>query len=617
MAAYNTLLMEINDAIKTNGQGAITGAILNTVLCSMVMTLGTGYQFKGIASPNGEPGTPDAKVFFIATTPGTYTNYGGVVVGKGISIIRWDNSWSVTSILTIDTVLSSNSENPVANQTILHALDEVAALINSTPERQLVLTSERGYYLNSSGSKVSFNAGYITNPVHVFPGDIVTVSSYANQAVTIIAKTDANGSYYTPLVIGTAPTSSAPLETVQYTATEECYLAFSALNSAPTGTIANYYIQTIVNRLDSLQTDLQNLHDEIYGIAVDTPLELTDSTGYYIGPTGNKVSFYAGHITAPILVRAGQRVTVSSYANQAVTIIAKTDANGSYYTPLVIGTAPTSSAPLETVQYTATEDCYLAFSALNSAPTATIAVVTYEGLKDKVTTMQLDLEKVQNEQIASLTNNILAAFDNIVCIGDSLTFSQVYTSASYTRQAHRPYPTIIGDICGNSAHILARPGATAKTCWDEYGSSVVSRSNPLAIIYLGTNQGLTDTLSADVVGDDPANWADNNIGCYCRFVQKCKSLGYRVLLIQCWATSGTGDANLTNTRNAIAHVATRFGCALIDCPVTHELQYHYYPDLTSYNEVHYNDLGYAWFAQQLITRTGKLDISQMKLLIPA
>lgn len=482
MAAYNTLLMEINDAIKTNGQGAITGAILNTVLCSMVMTLGTGYQFKGIASPNGEPGTPDAKVFFIATTPGTYTNYGGVVVGKGISIIRWDNSWSVTSILTIDTVLSSNSENPVANQTILHALDEVAALINSTPERQLVLTSERGYYLNSSGSKVSFNAGYITNPVHVFPGDIVTVSSYANQAVTIIAKTDANGSYYTPLVIGTAPTSSAPLETVQYTATE---------------------------------------------------------------------------------------------------------------------------------------DCYLAFSALNSAPTATIAVVTYEGLKDKVTTMQLDLEKVQNEQIASLTNNILAAFDNIVCIGDSLTFSQVYTSASYTRQAHRPYPTIIGDICGNSAHILARPGATAKTCWDEYGSSVVSRSNPLAIIYLGTNQGLTDTLSADVVGDDPANWADNNIGCYCRFVQKCKSLGYRVLLIQCWATSGTGDANLTNTRNAIAHVATRFGCALIDCPVTHELQYHYYPDLTSYNEVHYNDLGYAWFAQQLITRTGKLDISQMKLLIPA
>lgn len=617
MAAYSALLAEINDAIKTNGQGAITGTILNAVLRSMVATLGTGYQFQGVASPNGHPGTPDAKVFFFATTPGTYTNYGGVVVAKGISIIRWDNSWSVTSILTIDTVLSSDSENPVSNQTILHALDEVAALISSRPEEELSLTDNVGSYINSNGGTVSYYAGHITSPLHVYAGDKVTISAKANENIAIISKTDTNASYYRPLVVGSSPSSAAPLETVEYTVEEECYLAFSGLNQAPTGTIANYYIATIIQRLDNLQSIYDEVYREIYGESVDTPLTLTDNVGYYIKNDGSTVSFYAGHITSPIHVTAGDRVTVTAKVNEAIAIIAKTDANASYYTPLVVGSSPSSAAPLETVQYTVQEDCYLAFSGLNQAPTATISVVTYQGLKDKVGILQIEVENVQNEQTASLTNNILAAFDNIVCIGDSLTYSQVYTAGSTTRQAHRPYPTVIAGICGNSAQNLSRPGATAKSCWDEFGGSIVSRSNPLAIIYLGTNQGLTDTLSTDVVGDDPNNWADNNIGCYCRFVQKCKSLGYRVLLIQCWATSGQGDANLSNTRNAIAHVATRFGCALIDCPVTHELQYHYYPDLSGYNQVHYNDLGYSWFAQQLITRTGKLDISQMKLLIPA
>ena len=54
----------------------------------------------------------------------------------------------------------------------------------------------------------------------------------------------------------------------------------------------------------------------------------------------------------------------------------------------------------------------------------------------------------------------------------------------------------------------------------------------------------------------------------------------------------------------------------MDVPVTRALEYHYYPDLSGYNGVHYNDLGYSWFASKLIEETGKLPIEQMKLIIP-
>ena len=41
-----------------------------------------GYQFVGVATldPATNPGTPDAKVFYIANGKGTYTNFGGLEV---------------------------------------------------------------------------------------------------------------------------------------------------------------------------------------------------------------------------------------------------------------------------------------------------------------------------------------------------------------------------------------------------------------------------------------------------------------------------------------------------------------------------------------------------------
>ena len=97
MSNYANLKSAIQSVIKTNGNNEITGQLLQNELLAMITTLGYGYQFIGVASPDTVPGTPDAKVFYIAYTPGTYTNFGGIVV-TGLCILKYATGWTKEDI---------------------------------------------------------------------------------------------------------------------------------------------------------------------------------------------------------------------------------------------------------------------------------------------------------------------------------------------------------------------------------------------------------------------------------------------------------------------------------------------------------------------------------------
>ena len=94
MANYNNIKATIDANIKTNNNQEITGSVLQSVLNQIVNVLGIGYQFAGIATPSSYPGNPDAKVFYIAATAGTYANFGGIVVNDGeFCVLCWNGSW--------------------------------------------------------------------------------------------------------------------------------------------------------------------------------------------------------------------------------------------------------------------------------------------------------------------------------------------------------------------------------------------------------------------------------------------------------------------------------------------------------------------------------------------
>lgn len=103
MSEYSSLKATINANIKANNNHEITGAITNSVLNAMVDSLGAGYQFMGVATPQTNPGTPDPKVFYIASTAGTYSNFGGIVLADGeFAILCYNGNWNkvVTDAVT-------------------------------------------------------------------------------------------------------------------------------------------------------------------------------------------------------------------------------------------------------------------------------------------------------------------------------------------------------------------------------------------------------------------------------------------------------------------------------------------------------------------------------------
>lgn len=117
MSNYNNLKTTIDANIKQNGNQEITGPILNSVLNQMVNILGTGYQFAGVAAldPATDPGTPDAKVFYIANGKGTYTNFGSLEVTEDeVVVLYWDSSWhKVSTGIASQAKLSELEHTPI------------------------------------------------------------------------------------------------------------------------------------------------------------------------------------------------------------------------------------------------------------------------------------------------------------------------------------------------------------------------------------------------------------------------------------------------------------------------------------------------------------------------
>lgn len=104
MANYATLKAAINAVIKANGKKEITGTVLNETLTAMVNSLGANYQFRGVATPSTNPGTPDQNVFYIAGKAGTYTNFNSIELPDGVSILKWNGSWSSETVFASDGV---------------------------------------------------------------------------------------------------------------------------------------------------------------------------------------------------------------------------------------------------------------------------------------------------------------------------------------------------------------------------------------------------------------------------------------------------------------------------------------------------------------------------------
>ena len=90
MGNYEELKIAVQTVIKQNGNEEITGQVMQNTLLNIISTIGANATFAGIATPDTAPGTPDQNVFYLAGTPGTYSNFGGYVLTEGL--VMFENS---------------------------------------------------------------------------------------------------------------------------------------------------------------------------------------------------------------------------------------------------------------------------------------------------------------------------------------------------------------------------------------------------------------------------------------------------------------------------------------------------------------------------------------------
>ena len=149
MANYNGLMATISAAIRANGNEEITGQLLQGVLLTIVNKLGDGYQFGGIATPSGTPtADADARVFYLAFQSGTYTNYGGLVVPAGLTVIAHSDIWQILGTYTMpsDVFVATHGSTTYA---------EVTAAVNAG-KPVFVYYSNRLYELTGRNSELSY-----------------------------------------------------------------------------------------------------------------------------------------------------------------------------------------------------------------------------------------------------------------------------------------------------------------------------------------------------------------------------------------------------------------------------------------------------------------------------
>ena len=198
---------------------------------------------------------------------------------------------------------------------------------------------------------------------------------------------------------------------------------------------------------------------------------------------------------------------------------------------------------------------------------------------------------IEAEMNASVLDYLTDAFGTAVCIGDSVT-EGVGSVSDYTRIKNYSYPTRLSKMTGWTIENGGKAGLTALEWWQQIFKNYDYSQYQVALIELGLNSGLTDTLETDCAGDDYTKYADTNTGGYCKIIEGIKAQNedaFIVLVISVSMGSSTADV--------IKKIGKKYSLPIIDLTdrtYMNLAESKYHPVLSggSIDYIHLNMMGY-------------------------
>lgn len=158
MPNWNTLKNAVANVIKANNNKEITGPLLQNVLHSVINAVGENAAFAGIANVETNPGFFDGPAFFLASEPGIYSNFSGLVLpANTIGVFLYNNQkWSLLPIIENIVTLSDISKKANLNsQNVLATGEEQRLVIKIIPHSEKpVIVASPGTYFNENTNKI-------------------------------------------------------------------------------------------------------------------------------------------------------------------------------------------------------------------------------------------------------------------------------------------------------------------------------------------------------------------------------------------------------------------------------------------------------------------------------
>lgn len=206
-------------------------------------------------------------------------------------------------------------------------------------------------------------------------------------------------------------------------------------------------------------------------------------------------------------------------------------------------------------------------------------------------------QKVHQEK--TTTADYAIGMGPTLCIGDSLTAGACYYDKRFNgRSISQNFPKYLGMLTRNITVNGGRSGYSASDWWKlvapEYSGNYADFDS--FVIWLGTNNGLTDTLSEDVEKYDHYKYfANTETGYYCMIIEQIKEKNPDAFIVLCNVFASKGNVETTN--DVIRKIGEKYGCLVIDMsdlgPKTH-------PELHgNINNVHFGKAGNIYLANHI------------------
>ena len=194
--------------------------------------------------------------------------------------------------------------------------------------------------------------------------------------------------------------------------------------------------------------------------------------------------------------------------------------------------------------------------------------------------------------------NFCLLMNKVLCIGDSLTMGAYYSPQHNGGSIKENYPYYFSKLNQIEVTNAGQSGIYPSKWYTDKRPNYDIAAHDNFIIWLGTNNGLTDTLESDTAFDDYNNYAETETGYYCRIIENIQDLRPDANIFLCTVFASSGNKDVTNT--VLNKIASKYNLPLFDMNDGTLYNGAYHETLHPFgNNVHFGKVGNLALAQKL------------------